>query len=129
MIQQPRFRADCDRFGCKQSLYLDGLATPDVAVNVATTKRGWVRLSTGPLICRQHAAPGRGYAPVAEDRAEWRPDRYGYSRCRARYCGAKAVLQLRRSHGDGFRWWGYCAEHAYGRWVEGDVVHRWELAR
>ena len=48
---------------------------------------------------------------------------------RSKACGAPSIAELRRptyrTH-DG-RWWAYCAEHMYGRWVEGGQILEWRL--
>lgn len=72
---------------------------------------------------------------------DWRLGAYGT--CRRPNCGRPGVAQLRRPTrlprrpGDIFevsrrrtvdRWWSYCENHLYGRWIEGDEVVTWRLA-
>lgn len=55
------------------------------------------------------------------------PDRRG-SRSVAH--GAPIVAALLRRFGKTRgRWWGYCAEHLYGRWIEDGVVLDWRLRK
>lgn len=61
---------------------------------------------------------------------DWRID--ATRRCRqAAYgrkaCGAQSAAVLMRSYGNGTRPWGYCADHMYGRFVEGGQVMCWIL--
>lgn len=55
-------------------------------------------------------------------------------RCRAgaargqKACGAAAVVAFNRQTWRGAdRWWAYCPEHMYGRWVEDGKVWTWML--
>jgi hypothetical protein len=66
-------------------------------------------------------------------RLEWIPDdawkliddgRY----CRRPGCGNVAVAALDRKHKRN-RWWAYCADHLYGRKIEGGVVKRERLVK
>lgn len=46
-------------------------------------------------------------------------------------CTARAVAALNRARGvdDRPRWWHYCADHLYGRWIEGGRVMGWRAVR
>ena len=76
------------------------------------------------------APPGHHYEVETAD--GWRLAKG--KRCRAGVgyrssaCGAPSVAELKRMWGTGWRWWAYCAEHMYGRWVEGGRVVEWRLA-
>lgn len=70
------------------------------------------------------------FEAVPEDVDRWKISDVG--RCRftvdRRACGAPSVAALRR----GSRrpsWWHYCAEHLYGRWIEGGRVMTWRLVK
>lgn len=76
--------------------------------------------------------PGHHYEAVAE-RADWAvmDGTEKANRCRSaqfhhRACGQPAVIKVLRSR---YRanptWWAYCAEHAYGRWIEDGHVMHW----
>jgi hypothetical protein len=45
---------------------------------------------------------------------------------RRKACGAPAVAELFRKYGAWWSnegsWWAYCAQHMYGRWIEGERV-------
>lgn len=57
-----------------------------------------------------------------EDR-RWRAIEPGVvKRCRMRGCECSAVAELNRSHTQQQRWWAYCADHLYGRKVDGGKV-------
>lgn len=68
---------------------------------------------------------------------EWQARGYGRA-CRAGAgragpgCGQPAVACLNRgistrTWGRRNSWWGYCAEHMYGRWIEDGQVMEWQL--
>lgn len=42
-------------------------------------------------------------------------------------CEKPGVVRLNRGWGDKPRWWWYCADHLYGRWIEDGKVVGWEL--
>lgn len=77
-----------------------------------------------------HEAPD-GFEYVAVPDAHWRIA--SGKRCRASgqrgrsRCPNDCVAELNRSgwrDGAAPRWWAYCSEHMYGRWIEdGKVVH------
>jgi hypothetical protein len=46
----------------------------------------------------------------------------GDKKCRQLRCHNRAVAELNRARGSGFRWWAYCPEHMYGRVVVNGVV-------
>jgi hypothetical protein len=84
------------------------------------------------------APEGFRYEAVAEGE-DWRlVAAYVIRRCRAgagyrhTACGKPAVAETRRRVARTtapvrFVWWAYCAEHLYGRWIEGDRIMCWRL--
>lgn len=73
------------------------------------------------------ARPGHHFEAVIEG-DDWRLSTGTYDKCRGSNpvrCPGTVVLELRRPTGAGPRWYAYCAEHTYGRWVEGAWVWRW----
>lgn len=69
---------------------------------------------------------GRRWAVVADPK--WRPTTT-LRRCHSAgavvgNCPAAAVAETRRGHG----WWGFCAAHLGGLWVEDGQVLRWSTA-
>lgn len=45
-------------------------------------------------------------------------------------CGNPSVAAIDRSSTKGLsRWWFYCAEHLYGRWIEDGKVMEWRLVK
>jgi hypothetical protein len=49
---------------------------------------------------------------------------------RYKSCKQPAVAELNRSHHQyQQRWWAYCPDHLYGRWVENGHVMMWRLVR
>jgi hypothetical protein len=47
---------------------------------------------------------------------------------RYKVCGQPAVAELNRGRLSE-RWWAYCPDHLYGRWVENGHVMMWRLVR
>jgi hypothetical protein len=80
-----------------------------------------------PLLAGFHFAPARD--------GDWAPIEAGdgYSRCRSTEkhvrCPARAVATLFRPIGSSGRraGWAYCADHMYGRWIEGGFVWQWRV--
>jgi hypothetical protein len=82
--------------------------------------------------------PG-GYEVVAVEDKDWRltpePKRCrwtaGFSPRRA--CGGPSVAEFRRARLGAIptdhRWWAYCGEHLYGRWIESGQVMHWILRK
>jgi len=75
---------------------------------------------------------GWQWEAVPED-STWRV-RPGAGRCRSIdheiRCPATGVVQINRSRNarktpPGEQWWSYCADHLYGRWIEGNKVMVW----
>jgi hypothetical protein len=71
--------------------------------------------------------PGMHFEIVPDDR--WQIGATG--KCRMPKCGKWGVARLNRrarsACGAVDRWWNYCQDHLYGRWIEdGRVVH-WRL--
>lgn len=48
--------------------------------------------------------------------------------CRRPTCSNAPVAWLRRGMARP-QWWAYCADHMYGRWVEGGTVKHWTLRK
>lgn len=83
--------------------------------------------------------PAVGFEWVAEPDIEWRlaNDAEAQARlCRHSTrptCPNNPVAALARTFGgwgsDAYRWWFYCADHMYGRWVEDGQVYQWTTRR
>ena len=78
--------------------------------------------------------PGEGFHLEAAPKPGWRLDEY--RRCRwmvgRRSCGKPSVAALNRGQYIRYRgrvdsWWGYCADHLYGNWIEDDQVMGWRM--
>lgn len=70
-----------------------------------------------------------GHAWVVEADDDWSTSPMSASPvCRRPKCSAPSVAWLRRGLTRP-QWWGYCADHMYGRWVDGDVVKHWVVRR
>lgn len=74
--------------------------------------------------------------PVAEPEPETAWRLVSGKRCRAGAgyhspaCGKPSVAEMNRRTWRGRdRWWAYCGEHLYGRWIEDGRVWVWELRK
>jgi hypothetical protein len=80
-----------------------------------------------------------GHEVVAVEDKDWRltpePKRCrwtsGFSPRRA--CAEPSVAELKRARlgatPTDYRWWAYCGEHLYGRWIEDGKVMHWILKK
>jgi hypothetical protein len=89
----------------------------------------WVTARQLSWESRQPVPEGCELVAVPEDDARWQVDTI--RRCRAqgsgnRSCGLQSVMSLLRGYSKPSRY-GYCADHAYGRWVEDGKVMCWIL--
>lgn len=69
------------------------------------------------------AVEDRSWRLVSGKRCRW----YGGGYFQAT-CGAPAVAELDRDRtGRRPKWWAYCPDHLYGRWIENGQVMHWIL--
>lgn len=130
LVSAPVYRIECDRLHCKHSFCpVDSYSGDPQLVRGRALRVGWDLDLDGLDLCPSHARPAvrRGLTVIAarEDAGAWRAG--SWYECRARNCRGKGCIEVKRTHGDGFRWWAYCAEHAYGRWVDRGQIWRWEI--
>lgn len=63
--------------------------------------------------------------------AKEEPDHWKFgpskAKCRSLKCPNRVAAWLFRKGKKRSGWWGYCAEHLYGRWIEDGKVWRWRL--
>lgn len=68
----------------------------------------------------------KGFRWMVRPAEDWTTARLLVSDLRCRFLvrgrahGVPAVAALRRKHGRGWRWWGYCGDpaHLFGRWID-----------
>jgi hypothetical protein len=76
------------------------------------------------------APPGTVHEPMPA--TNWRLV-VGEKRCRLltgkrTACGVPAVAETNRSQDHTIeRWWAYCADHMFGRWIEDGQVWQWRV--
>lgn len=88
-------------------------------------------MSDRPIPWRGEPAP-EGYHYEAVPADDWRLVEVEGKKCRGSAgrrlasCGAPAVAELLRyEYGTAGRWWAYCPDHMYGKWVEDGRVMSW----
>jgi hypothetical protein len=74
--------------------------------------------------------PPPGYHwEAAEEGPDWRL--VNGKNCRQPHCPRPSAAELARttylSSGKTVRWWAYCDQHLYGRWIEDGKIMHWIL--
>ena len=115
---------------CDSSCELECCLTFEVGAEAGEQGRGGL-MAERPLpwdswLPESERAPAEAWEAVPD--TDWRlqdgsPCRRGSPRYG--YCGKPSVAALRR--GKQNRWWAYCPEHMYNRWVEGEQVLIWRM--